>query len=203
VSRIATAGSGAALGLVVGLQPAGADAHAIVDGIGGFYAGLLHPVLVPAEALGITALALLLGSSGRSACRAGLPALLAGIIGGFFLGRHFPPSWSTPSLLGVAFLAAVLVAAGTRLPAPAASLIAALTGLAVGIDAQPEGGELRQFLTASAEVLLGATALALILAGLVIDRQRGWPRIVARVVGSWITACAILYFAWAATSAPT
>jgi hypothetical protein len=50
--------------------------------------------------------------------------------------------------------------------------------------------------------LLGANALATIVAGAVLGREHGWQRVAVRVTASWITACAILYFAWLATSAP-
>lgn len=191
------------LGLALGLRPAPAGAHAMVEGTGSLYAGLLQPLLVPVGVLALVAVALLLGSSGRAACRAGLIGLAAGLATGLALGRSVPATYATPSLLTAAFVAAALVAAGLRLPAAAAALIAVLAGLAVGIDAQPEGGQLPQVLAASAATLLGATALALVVAGLALGREQGWPRIAVRVAGSWITACAILSFAWLATSTST
>ncbi|HRO10263.1 hypothetical protein [Amaricoccus sp.] len=191
----------ATAGLV--LLPAPAAAHGMLQGVGDVYAGLLHPLVVPAEALALVAAALLLGASGRAACRAGLPVLAAGLALGLALGRFAPPSLATPALLATAFLAAAPVTAGLRLSPPLAALIAALAGLAVGIDAQPDPGTLRQTLTAAAATLFGATAIAVIVAALVLGREQSWQRIAVRVAASWITASAILYFAWLATSAPT
>lgn len=193
--RVAAAG-----GLV--LLPTPAAAHGVLQGVGDVYAGLLHPLVVPAEALALVAAALLLGASGRAACRVGLPALAAGLAAGLALGGHVPPSLATPALLAVALLAGAPVTAGLRLPTPLAALIAALAGLAVGIDAQPDPETLRPTLAAAATIL-GATAIAVIVAALVLEREHGWQRIAMRVAASWITASAILYFAWLATSAPT
>lgn len=193
----------AALAAALAPLPGRAHAHAMLEGVGDFYAGLLHPLVVPAEAIALVAATLLLGTSGRAACRAGLPALATGLAAGLLLGRHVPLSLATPVLVAAAFLAACLVAAGLRLPLAAAALVAALAGIAVGIDAQPDPGALRQTITAGAATLLGASALAVVVAGLVLDRPRGWQHVAVRVAGSWITACAILYFAWLATSAPT
>lgn len=192
---------GAAAGLV--LLPAPAAAHGMLQGVGEVYAGLLHPLAVPAEALALVAIALLLGASGRAACGAGLPALAAGLAVGLLLGRHVPPSFATPSLLAAALLAAGLVTAGVRLRPAIAAPIAALAGIAVGIDAQPDPAAFRQAIVAGAATIIGASALAVVVAGMVLDRPRGWRHVALRVAGSWITACAILYFAWLATSAPT
>lgn len=192
----------AGAGLVV-LHPAAAAAHGMLQGVGDIYAGLLHPLLVPAEALALVAASLQLGSSGRAACRVGLPALGAGLAAGLALGRHVPPSLATPLLLAVAFLAASLVTAGIRLPPTAAAAIAALAGIAVGIDAQPDPGGLRPAISAGAAAIIGASALAVVVAALALGRESGWKHVAVRVSASWITACAILYFAWLATSAPT
>jgi urease accessory protein len=197
---IRAAGVGAALLLAI---PSSAAAHTMLKGVGDLYAGLLHPLVVPAEALALVAAALLLGASGRAACRAGLPAIAVGLAAGLALGRHVPPSLATPALLAVAFLAAALVTAGLRLPPSAAAGVAALAGAAVGVDAQPDRAALLQAFAAGAATLTGATALAAVVAGLTLGRDHGWPRVAVRIAASWITACAILYFAWLASSALT
>lgn len=188
-------------GLVV-IHPATAAAHGMLQGVGNIYAGLLHPLLVPAEALAVVAAALLLGCSGRAACRTGVPALAAGLAVGLALGRHVSPSFATPVLLAVAFLAAGLVTAGIRLPPTAAAAIAAFAGVAVGIDSQADPGALHEIIVTGAATVIGAATLAVAVAGLVLGRERDWHRVAVRVSASWITACAILYFAWLATSAP-
>lgn len=187
--------------LAVGL-PGRAGAHAMLDGMGDFGSGLLHPLVVPAEALALLAVALLLGTSGRAACRAGLLALAGGLAAGVVAGRFLSITAPT-ALIAVAFLAAGMVAAGLRLPPVAAALIAAAAGATVGVDAHPEAAALRQILIAGGAVILGATSAAMMVASFVLGREHGWQSIAIRVVGSWITASAILYFAWLATSSST
>jgi hypothetical protein len=60
-----------------------------------------------------------------------------------------------------------------------------------------------QAFAAGVATLTGATALATVVAGLILEREQGWLRVAVRIAASWITACAILYFAWLASSAPT
>jgi hypothetical protein len=180
--------------------PARANAHAMLEGAGGFYAGLLHPLVVPAEALAIVAIALMLSSSGRAACWAGLPAFAVGLAAGLVFGRLVSPAVATFALVAIAFLAAALVTAGLHLPPAAAALVAALAGAAVGVDAQPETVSFRQAVVSGTASILGATTAALIVAGFLLGREHGWQGIAQRVAGSWITASAILYFAWLVSS---
>jgi hypothetical protein len=189
-----------AAGTALALTAGSAHAHGVLQGAGDVYAGLLHPLVVPAEALALVAAGLLLGSSGLAGSRIGLPALAAGLAAGLALGRDVPLPLATPLLLAVALVAATPVVVGLRLPPEAAAGIAALAGAAVGIDARPDPAILRP-LVAGAAAVLGATALATVAAGLVLGRERLWQRVAVRVAGSWISASAILYFAWLATGA--
>lgn len=173
-----------------------ASAHGVLKGAGDFYAGLLHPLVVPAEMLALVATGLLLGTSGLTASRRGLPALTAGLVIGLALGRHVAPALASPLLLALAFSAAALVTAGVRLPPTAAVTIAALSGVAVGVDAQPDADTGWQVIVAGSASVAGAAALTAVVAGLVLDRKRHWQRVAVRVAGSWITATVTLYLAW-------
>jgi hypothetical protein len=190
-----------AIAAALALVPGSACAHGMLQGVGDLYAGLLHPLLVPAEALALVAAGLLLGTSGLAASRLGLPALALGLATGLLLGRPVPPPLVTPLLLAIALAAALLVVAGLPLAPETAAAMAALAGVAVGIDARPDPDTLRPLVAGAASVL-GATALATFVAALVLERERHWQRVAVRVAGSWIGASAILYFAWLATAAP-
>jgi hypothetical protein len=192
LKRAAVAGAA----LLVGLGTGRANAHGMLQGVGDFYAGLLHPVVVPAEALALVAVGLLLGSSGLAACRLGLPALVAGLAAGLAIGRHVPIAAATPLLLAIALVGAALVAAGLRLPPQAAAGLALLGGAAVGIDAQPEAEALPPVLVASGATLLGGAALATVVVSLALGRTGLWQRVAVRTAGSWITASTVLYFTW-------
>ena len=43
------------------ISAAPAQAHVPIEGVGGFYGGLLHPILVPAHALALLALGIFIG----------------------------------------------------------------------------------------------------------------------------------------------
>lgn len=190
-----SAGAGAVL-LVLTAGPSAA--HGNLQGVGDFYAGLLHPLVVAAEALTLVAVALALATSGRAACRAGLPALALGLGIGLAIGvgQTLPPELATPALLAIALAGAGAVTAGLRLPAPLAAGLALLGGVAVGVDAAPEPAALPARLIASGATILGAAAAVTLVVGLVLGRERHWQRVAVRVAGSWIAASAILYFAW-------
>jgi urease accessory protein len=192
LSRATCAGAA----VLVGLCPTSAAAHGALEGVGDFYAGLLHPLVVPSEALALVATGLMLGTSGLAACRPGLATLAAGLAAGLGLGRLVPEALTMPLLLTAALVAASLVTAGLRLPPVPAVAIAALAGAAVGMDARSEAEALPAILIASGASVIGGTALATLVAAAVLGRVHHWQRIAVRTAGSWITASAMLYFAW-------
>jgi len=192
--RAAVAAGAALLALAAGP----AAAHGNLQGVGDFYAGLLHPLVVPSELLALAAVGLALATSGRAACRAGLPALALGLGIGLAigLGRTLPPELATPALLAIALAGAGPVTAGLRLPPPLAAGLALLGGVAIAVDAAPEAGALPARLVAGGATILGGAAAITLVVGLVLGRERHWQRVAVRVAGSWIAASAMLYFAW-------
>jgi hypothetical protein len=63
-----------------------------------------------------------------------------------------------------------------------------------GIDAQPDVEAIWPVLAAAGATLLGGAALAAVSSGVVLGREHQWQSVATRITGSWITACAILYF---------
>jgi hypothetical protein len=167
--RVAHAGTA-----LVALAPGPAAAHGALKGVGEVYAGLLHPLVVPGELLALLALALALATSGRAACRVGLPALALGLAAGLALGAILPADLGTPVLLAVAFAAAVPVVLGLRLPRLPAAALAFVAGFAVGADARPEATVLSARLSASLATIVGGTALVTLAIGLALGRERHW-----------------------------
>jgi len=178
--------------------PLPAQAHGNVAGIGGFYGGLLHPLLVPAEFLTVIATGLLLGTTGREACRLGLIAFAAGVAAGLAAARYLGPSveLTTSVSLVMGLVAGLAVAAGIRVATALAFLVAAAAGVAIGMDAAPEESTFPTHLVASIATVLGSTVLLLLTAVLALGRNIHWQRIAVRIAGSWVAACSILYFAW-------
>jgi urease accessory protein len=192
----------AALGLAVLavlIAPQAAEAHGNFAGLGSFYGGLLHPLLVPAEMLAVVSVGLLLGSNGRMACRAGVPAFGIGVSAGLAIAQAItiPALLFSALPLAAAAIAAALLIVGVRIPRAISAPVALAGGVAVGMDATPDAGDPSSILVASAATVLASTAAVLVIAALVLDRKQPWLSIAVRVAGSWIVACALLYFGWA------
>jgi urease accessory protein len=191
----------AALGLAVLavlIAPEAAEAHGNFAGLGNFYGGLLHPLLVPAEMLAVVSVGLLLGSSGRPACHAGIPAFAIGVSAGLAAAQAItiPAPFFSALPLAAAAVAAGLLIVGARVPHALSAAIALAAGVAVGMDATPDAGDLSSIVAASAATVLASTAAVLVIAALLLDRRQPWLSIAVRVAGSWILACALLYFGW-------
>lgn len=177
-------------------MPQEALAHGVLKGVGDFYAGLLHPIVVPAELLAIAAMGLLVGRSGLAACRRGIPMLAAGVAVGLGLASVVATSGTTTPLVVAALVAGAIVTAGQRVPPWVAAGLAALAGTALGIDAAPEAKSHIAAVTSGVATIVGSTALATIIAALALRVEKHWQHVAAQVAGSWITAWAMLYFAY-------
>lgn len=179
------------------LTPQAAQAHGALEGVGDFYAGLLHPVVVPAELLALIATGLLIGRSGLAGCRWGIPMLAGATAAGPGLALAVAPSSDMTALLAtVAFVAGAIVTTGLRTPRWIAVGLAILAGLAVGVDAAPETNVPVTALLNGTATLLGSTALVTIIAALGLRADKHWQRIATQVAGSWVTASSILYLAY-------
>ncbi len=184
--------------LAVLIAPQAAEAHGNFAGLGNFYGGLLHPLLVPAEMLAVVSVGLLLGTNGRPACRAGIPAFGIGVSAGLAGAQAItiPALLFSALPLAAAAVTAGLLIVGVRVSRAISAPLALAAGVAVGMDATPDVGDASSILVASAATVLASTAAVLVIAALVLDRRHPWLSIAVRVAGSWIAACAMLYFGW-------
>lgn len=184
------------VGALLWLAPQGAHAHGAIKGVGDFYAGLLHPFVVPAELLALLAVGLLIGRSGLAACRLGIP-ILAGAMAASLASA--PAITEAPdmtiALAAAALVSAAIVTTGLRPPRWIATCLAMVAGLAVGIDAAPEANSRFAALLNGAATLLGGVALVTIIAALGLRAEKHWQRIGTQVAASWIVASAVLYLA--------
>jgi urease accessory protein len=172
-------------------------------GIGEFYGGILHPLLVPAHALALVLLALLAGQGGMGGlrrCHLGfLPALALGLVlAGTGMGPKFSPE---PPLLLTSALAGLLVVLQWRPPMPVFYAAGAGVGLLLGLDSAPEGLAPGPAAASLLGTGLGAFVCLLLLADLSDRARQDWQRIALRVLGSWGTASATLVFALGRLSA--
>jgi urease accessory protein len=176
--------------------PTAAQAHVVIEGIGGFPGGLLHPLLVPAHALALIALGLLAGTFAARTQILLLAVFAAAALAAFgLITLAYSAMQAETLILCVGAAIGLLLAANLPPPAPAAAIAAATLSGAVIFDSVPA------VLTASetAQALAGTTlsAIALVAATALISRALppAVTQIGIRIAGSWIAASAIMVLA--------
>lgn len=178
------------------LLPSLALAHSPFKGLNSFYNGVLHPLLVPAHLTLLLATGLLLGRQGPFRHRwAAIAFLLAGIAGLATSVAIGEPPLQNP-MLGFTALLALLTVLELKVPPVALATIAAIAGFAIGIDSNPQvysGNALIASLIGSGVGMYLALVYSMAIAESL--QKHHWQRILVRVIGSWLTASAILVLA--------
>jgi urease accessory protein len=191
-ARRAAAYSTAAAALI----PQPLRAHTVIPGVSGFEGGLLHPLLVPAHAMSIIALALLLASRPAGERHAAFATFLAALAGAVALVvLAFQTDRAEIALLACAAAAGLLVAGRITLPLLPVIALTAIVAFALQFDSVPATISISETLLTLAGAALAAFAeLALI--GVVAARARlFWQILAIRILGSWIAAMALLILA--------
>jgi hypothetical protein len=156
----------------------------------------MHPLAVPAHAVALLVLGLLIGQQRPGVRRMTLPAFIVGLTAGLSaIAFAVGPTSAADVLLAAAAVTGLLVALACPMPTLACAVLAVVTGGALGLDSPPEVIAL-----SAATVMLIGTWLGacLALAGVVACSSRltrVWQRIGVRIVGSWVAASAILVLA--------
>jgi urease accessory protein len=166
----------------------------------GFVAGLLHPVALPAHALALLALGLLIGQQTVARRVVSLAAFAIALAAGLTaIASGVGQTAAADVLLATAFASGALAALALPLPAPVCAPLAAIAGVTLGLDSPPEAVSLAVATTMLIGTGLGASLVLFVfvsgasyLAGV---REWGWARIGGRILGSWIAASAILVLA--------
>jgi urease accessory protein len=179
--------------LIAAAVPAApAFAHSPIKGIGTFYNGLLHPVLVPAHLLALIAVGLLIGQHAPRSSRTSLAVFGVAVASALAVAAFAAPIVPQWLALVVALAGGLAVAAswsgGWALPV----LLALLGGAFVGLDSAPDGIEAQQTWLALSGTALGAGLIVIYFGGLAAWLDRPWQKIAVRALGSWIAACALL-----------
>lgn len=174
-----------------------AAAHSPMPGVGNFYAGMLHPWMVPAHAMAIVATGLWLGQHRLAGGKAQLLFCVA-VAAGLVIGVFAPWQRSELALLTVTSLIAGAVVAARESPMLAVCAVVVIAGGLLGLDSQADGLSGRPLWMALAgtalSVLIGVSWMLLI-----SDfAKRPWMKIGLRVVASWLAAAAILVLALSA-----
>lgn len=160
----------------------------------GLIGGLLHPLALPAHILALLALGLLIGQQrGRLVP---LAAFFAGLLAGLSALAFAVATTSAANvLLAATAVSGLLVALARPLPVLISGPLAAIAGVALGLDSPPTAIAI----AAAVTMLIGtgiaaALAVAIVVAG-TSYLTRAWQQIGVRILGSWIAASAILVLA--------
>ena len=158
--------------------------------------GLLHPLAVPAHAIALLALGLLIAQQRLRARIAAIVLFVAALVAGLgaIVGGIGPTS-ALDVLLAATALTGLLVALARPMPALVSAPLAVVIGGALGLDSPPE-----VLAISDATIMLIGTGIgaALALAVVVVCASYltlAWQRIGWRILGSWIAASAILVLA--------
>src|SRR5262249_3083246 len=155
-------------------------AHLPIEGVGGFYGGLLHPILVLPHALSLLALGLFVGSRRDRATVA--PVFAAALARGLIaIMRAVGGTPARSLLLAATAILGVLVALAWAPPKPVVWLFAAVIGVALALDSPPQAISIEE----GNVMLLGTGLGACIALAAVIEITahlgRAWQRISVRI----------------------
>ena len=178
------------LALILSSGPA--MAHAPIKGIGAFYNGMLHPLIVPAHLLLLISFGLLLGQHAPRLSRLGWAAFVLALWAALAGGYAMEATVALPALLLVALFAAAFVILDRPFAAPFAALIGIAAGLGIGLDSMPETASGRQAWLGLIGSGIGAVLILSYVGGFVAALGRPWHRIGIRVAGSWVAASALI-----------
>lgn len=176
--------------------PEAGFAHSPIQGIGNFYNGLLHPVLVPSHLLLVIAVGLFFGQQGPKTIQPALGAFALATIAGL-AGAWFSVGIDAEILLlSVSVVVGLIVAISPKIALLWSVLLALVAGFLLGIDSAQEELSGKDKL-----VTLFGTGIAIYLLVLypmaLADHltKKEWQRIGIRIVGSWVAASSLLVIA--------
>jgi urease accessory protein len=180
--------------LLVATTPA--RAHDVAVGIGGFYGGLMHPLLVPAHLLALAALGLCIGQHAPRQ-RAILLALFAAslVAGVIVIVSAFAMTAAEYAILAVAAAAGLAVAIARPQWLIVSTPLAVVAGAAIELDSVPQEISMAATFLALSGSAVAAFLIVMVLSDLTAYWRRDWQRIAVRIAGSWIAASAILVLA--------
>lgn len=172
-----------------------AQAHGSVRGLGDFMGGFVHPLLEPTHLVALIALSLLIAQRGLQRSSRTLVALAAASAAGLLMAASgWSASTDTP-LLVAASLAGLIVMVARPLPLPVDWLAAAAIGLGLGLGSAPEGLQGASRALCLLGTWFGIGLCTVCGPTLLEELKRPWVPLLIRVVGSWMTATALLVLA--------
>jgi urease accessory protein len=164
-----------------------------------FLNGFMHTLQLAPHILLLAAMGLLLGQQGIRHFRAAFPAFILSVASGLAASRYDAPAWDINLILPVlAACTGLLVILKLALPQWVSLTLALLIGLLIGISSNPfmlPGFSSLKVFTILAGAATSASLLIVCVSvpGFYINRL--WQGIGLRVLGSWVTASALMVIA--------
>lgn len=171
-------------------------AHSPIQGIGNFYNGLLHPVLVPAHLLLLMAVGLLLGQQGSKAIHSVLGIFAFATIAGLTAAWFSVASETEGFILVMSAAIGLVIAVAPKVTLLWCGVIALLAGFLLGIDSAQEelsGKDKLVTLFGSGVAIYFLVLYPMVLADYL--NKKAWQKIGIRIVGSWVAASSLLVLA--------
>lgn len=182
--------------VLLSLSAGFAQAHTVIEGIGGFSGGLLHPLLVPAHVLALVALGCLTGALTFHARLLVIVVFVAtAAISVVLVTMAFSAMNAELIVLSLAGLTGLLLASGLRMPLAIIVVLAVCVAAALTFDSVPAVLSARGTILSLAGTIVAATLLLAATAFLSAAGPQVWQRIGPRILGSWIAASAIMVLA--------
>ena len=178
------------------VAPETVQAHTPIDGIGNFYNGLLHPILVPAHLLLLIAVGLFLGQQEPKRVELALGVFAAAIIVGLIMAWFSIGTGMETLVLALSAAVGLLVAISLHMTLLWCVVVALLAGLFLGIDSAQEelfGKDKLASLFGSGVAIYFLVLYPIALAN--YFSKKAWQKIGIRIVGSWVAASSLLVFA--------
>jgi urease accessory protein len=162
--------------------------------LSGFQNGLLNPLFIPAHIVALLGLGLMIGQQERR--RITLLGFVAGLIAGLVaVASAIGETPANTTLLAATAATGLAAASGWPAPALIGVPLALTVGASIGLDSPPKVVSIQAANAALAGTGLCAIVVVGLIAVVVASLPQDWPRIGARVLGSWIAASAILVLA--------
>ena len=172
-------------------------AHAPIKGIGTFYNGVLHPLLVPSHLLLVIAIGLWLGQHAPRPGRLGWFAFVVAFWIALAVSPSMGSSMPEPVLITFALVAGLLVVLERSFGITGMVVLATVAGLGIGLDSPPDFVQRQEMWLALIGTGTGGVLMLSYVGGIAAGLAQPWQRIGIRVAGSWTAASAALVLALA------
>jgi len=171
-------------------------AHSPIKGIGNFYNGLLHPILVPAHLLLLVAVGIFLGQQEPKKTELTLGIFAFATIAGLTAAWFSIGSELETFVLVLSATIGLLIAISPQISLLWYAVVALLAGFFLGIDsAQTELSGKEKFVTLFGS---GVAIYFLSLYPVALTdsfNKKPWQKIAIRIIGSWVAASSLLVLA--------